>query len=81
MWIGTAKCFEDSIPLSTDTVIHHVHNTTLFLTVSTFDQHSFNKSLTDVDQMLKTKTERSVQTASTPFNIFENKGNVVQIKV
>ena len=43
------------------------------LTVSTFAQHSFNKSYTDVGQILD---ERSVQTVSTPFKIFKNKENV-----
>ena len=37
--------------------------------VSTFDQHSFNKSWTNV--------ERSVQTAAIPFSNFKNKGHVV----
>ena len=43
-------------------------------TVSTFDQHWFNKSW-----MLGkccTNVEHTVQTALTPFNIFENKGNL-----
>ena len=49
------------------------------LNFSTFEQHSFKKSRTDVGKMLEAKPERSVQTGSTPFNIFENKGNVESI--
>ena len=41
--------------------------------LTTFAQHLFNKSWTDVGQMLD---ERSVQTVSAPFNIFKNKENV-----
>ena len=39
-------------------------------------QHSFNKSLTDVGQMLD---ERSVQTVSMPFNISKNEENVASM--